>query len=748
MGHLAFEKFVGGTSLTLGLIMFASNYANAAESALTPPPNNPTITETTLESALERSSPGQAQSGSLMFKAGVAGEYLKAPMVATNVEIDISGPIVRSRLSQTFENTTDHWVEGIYVFPLPENAAVDHLRMVIGGRIIDGKIKEKNEAKKNYETAKAQGKKASLVEQERPNMFTASVANIGPHEKIAIQIEYQDKTRINSGEFSVRFPMTVAPRYSPKAQTVQIASTGETVTMAVLDPVLDRARISPPVMDPADEPTNDAGAFIRLPVSININLNAGFPLDQITSPYHEIEIEKIDATNVRIHLKDGVVPANKDFKLEWRSIPSTEPYSAVFRQDIGADTYLLSMLTPPTIQTTKETHARESIFVIDTSGSMGGKSILQAKKSLQLAMDHLDTSDTFNIIRFSDTHSSLFTEPRLANAANLRKARSFINRLEANGGTEMFPALETALGNQTANDKESETSRLRQVMFITDGSIGNEKQLFALLKDKLNNSRLFPVGIGSAPNSYFMSRAAKFGRGTYVQIGDINEVNTRMGDLFVALDNPVLTDLSSNIESGEAYPGNFPDLYQGEPVMMVAKLPTKDLPSQIEFQGRLASTDWDAAQSMEDTMTSKGLDVLWARGKIADLEESRFDRNGAAHIDKQILKTALEHHLVSRLTSLVAVDITPSRPTGKVLNTRPIATMLPDGWDFAKLAYNGAATVQKPASPNPQTGQSSPSRPLPGTASPHVFLGLLGLLFSMFGFLGLKGKRRPGYAKL
>ena len=163
-----------------------------------------------------------ASSGTLMFHTETPGRYIEAPLVATDVKMDIAGPVIRATLSQTFENNSDEWVEGVYVFPLPENAAVDRLRMMIGGRMIEGQIKEKKEAKVIYEQAKAQGKKASLIEQQRPNIFTASVANIGPHETIAIQIEYQDKALIKNGVFSARFPMTVAPRFSPPAQTVQV----------------------------------------------------------------------------------------------------------------------------------------------------------------------------------------------------------------------------------------------------------------------------------------------------------------------------------------------------------------------------------------------------------------------------------------------------------------------------------------------------------------------------------------------
>ena len=667
----------------------------------------------------------EAESGTLMFRTQTPGRYIQAPMVATDVKMDIAGPVIRTTLSQTFENTADEWVEGVYVFPLPENAAVDRLRMVIGGRMIEGQIKEKRHAKKIYEQAKAEGKKASLIEQQRPNIFTASVANIGPYEKIAIQIEYQDKASIKDGVFAARFPMTIAPRFSPSPETVQLATT-EGLQNIVFDPVLDRKAISPPLMHPAQEPIE----YLRLPVSMAINLDAGFNIAQVSSPYHNIAKSVIDEDSLQISLAEGVVPANRDFILEWQAAETREPYSAVFKQTVGDDTYLLSMLTPPTADAADiPTQARESIFVIDTSGSMNGKSIAQARSSLLLALDHLRPDDTFNIIRFSSDYTSLSTKPLPATANNISRARRWVKNLSANGGTQMSPALREALNSNGRDDV-----RLRQVIFITDGAIGNEQQLFAQIQDQLGDSRLFPVGIGSAPNSFFMSRAAKFGRGTFVQIGNISEVTKRMGTLFKAIDSPVLTNLNSSL-IGTSFPARLPDVYQGDPVISIAKIKTEELPASFSISGNLAGARWEHSKAVTQAEDASGLSVLWARAKIADLEESRFDRAGAANIDRQILQTALDHHIISRLTSLVAVDITPSRPLSDALNTANVPTKLPDGWNFGQIANNEArqkprASSQKSYSP---ASASPRSLKLPNTASPHQTLGLLGALLLLLG---------------
>lgn len=672
--------------------------------------------------------------GSLLFKTDRLGRYIKAPMVSTDVKMKIAGPVIRTTLSQTFENNSDDWVEGVYVFPLPEKAAVDRLRIVVGGRLIEGQVKEKKHAKQIYETAKAQGKKASLVEQLRPNMFSASVANIGPHESVAIQIEYQDKSEIKHGVASLTFPMTVAPRFSPPSEVIKLATADGRTMPVVLDPVLDRHLISPPFMPPQNEPT----AYLRLPVSINIELDAGFELANIESPYHEISVKQIDGDSAHITLREGEVPANRDFQLKWRAQASTEPQRAVFKETIGETSYLMTMMSPPLPETPilLKSHAREMLFIIDTSGSMGGTSITQARRALKLGLNQLGPEDSFNVTRFSSGYSKFSNEPVLATQDNIRKALRYVDRLSAGGGTMMKPALRDSF------DTKSDDERLRQIVFITDGAIGNETELFALIQDKLGDARMFPVGIGSAPNRFFMSRAAKFGRGTMVMIGKIDEVETRMGELFAALENPVLTNLQLSLkDSGEAYPSRLPDLYDGEPVISIVKLASHELPSSLVISGDYADSPYKGRLDISQASPAKGLSVLWAREKIADLEEQRFERQGAAKIDAEILKTALEYHLVSRLTSLVAVDVTPSRDLSKPLKTLNVPTQLPEGWDFAKLASN--SSTQQHMRPANHQAAAAPKRsaPMPSTASPHILMVLLGLLLILFGVISRRRHR-------
>mgnify|MGYP003700583925 FL=1 len=293
------------------------------------------------------------ESGALLFNSTEPGKYVPAPLLATDVKIDVTGPIARTRVTQQFINPGDGWVEGKYVFPLPENSAVDTLKMVIGDRVIEGKIKEKEEARRVYEEAKAQGQKASLIEQQRPNVFTNSVANIGPKETILIQIEYQQTVRRDGDAFSLRFPMVVAPRYTPKTaepQFVDFRSDSEGWG-TVLPPEPEDSLEQPPVLHP------DMGDIN--PVSLAVTLDAGFPLGDITSAHHKIALKRDGERKASLTLAEELVPANRDFEMVWKPAATSAPTAALFRERIGNEDYLLVMLTPPACSP-KQSHARQS----------------------------------------------------------------------------------------------------------------------------------------------------------------------------------------------------------------------------------------------------------------------------------------------------------------------------------------------------------------------------------------------------
>ena len=615
-------------------------------------------------------------SGSVLFKTDKPGLYKRAPVLKTDVHMRVNGMIVRTKVVQRFKNPGQTWLEGVYVFPLPEKAAVDHMRMKIGDRVIEGKIKEKQEAKKIYAKAKREGRKASLVEQERPNIFTNSIANIGPGETVAVEIEYQQTLTFDKDRFRLRFPLVVAPRYIPgKAVDVteQIARFGGSGWAKNTDQVQDASRITPPVAHPSEKKLN--------PVSIQVDLNAGFPMVLVQSTYHRIDKQIKSAEQMILKLHDKVVPADRDFELVWQPDRGHMPRAALFTEQKDNDRYMMLMVMPPDqMQSYQQTLNREVIYVIDTSGSMGGTSIKQARRALRYAIKDLKPGDYFNVIQFNSVTSKLFEYAVPADQVNINQALSYVDSLRATGGTEMASALHAAL-------QDSETSGLvRQVIFLTDGSIGNEDNLFSIIKRKLSNSRLFTVGIGSAPNSHFMSKAAQFGRGTYTYIGKLSEVDEKMSGLFKKIQTPLLTDIKVDWPTGtqvEMWPQRIPDLYIGEPLVVTAR--TSTLKGNVVISGKRLQQQWKMSIPINANAQSRGVGVLWARDKIAYLMDRLQDGTAKDVIRKGVLDLALEHHLVSKYTSLVAVDVTPSRPLTESVEKKALQVNLPAGWEHGKV---------------------------------------------------------------
>jgi Ca-activated chloride channel family protein len=613
----------------------------------------------------------EVESGSLLIKTDTPGEYRKAPAVKTHIAMEISGLIARVTVSQSFTNPSKDWAEGVYVFPLPENAAVDRLRLRIGDRFIEGRIKERAEARKLYEAALRDGRKASLVEQERPNIFTNSVANIGPGETVLVQIVYQQTLRYSEGEFSLRFPMVVGPRYIPSGEKV-VAFNGKGWG-ADTRAVPDASRITPPVLNPKNGKVN--------PVSLEVKLDAGFPLAWVKSPTHKIKVEDLEGGTKRITFDKAATFAEKDLVLRWLPKTGTAPGAGLFTQVIDGKTYALLMVMPPHFKAPNTPRLpREAVFVIDTSGSMSGTSIKQAKAALLLALDRLKPADRFNIIEFNSQARALFTHARAADGGTVAQAKTFVRSLKARGGTEMLKALNLAL------DGRSDERRLRQVIFLTDGSVGNEAQLFRFIKRELGDSRLFTVGIGSAPNSYFMTKAAQYGRGTFTYISKIAEVKEKVAALYRKIEEPVLTNIRVRFDASakaEMWPRKIPDLYRGEPVVVAVRL--DKLAGEVAIDGTFAGKPWHLALPVAQGRTGTGVGALWARAKIAALMDSLHEGADRKEVRSAVIQVALAHHLVSKFTSLVAVDVTPSRPKGEAVVSRNVPVNLPEGWDFKKV---------------------------------------------------------------
>ena len=677
--------------LAIAVASFATfSAALAQDRAGTSPSGEPVITA----SAPGLVRPNDMNTGGLLLPSKTDGYFVEAPRLSSDVDIDISGPIARVKVTQRFTNPTDGWVEGVYVFPLPEDSAVDTLKMRVGDRLIEGVIKPREEARQIYEQAKNEGRKASLLEQQRENVFTNEVANIGPGETVIVQIEYQQTVKQDGGTFSLRYPMVVAPRYSPQPiiQTVDF-SKGQS-GFGVTDPVPDREKLDAPVLDPREN------AKIN-PVTLTVRLAAGFPIGTVEIPFHEMMSREQDGSIRILTLKNDSVPADRDFELIWKP-KGDAPTAALFRENVDGQEYILAFVTPPAIAPGDlPKKNREAIFVIDNSGSMAGESMTQAKLALEDALKRLSPADLFNIVRFDDTQEKLFDAAAPADGEHIAVALNFVRGLEAEGGTEMLPALTMALADRNAGD----TQHVRQVVFITDGAIGNEQQLFDAIAQNRGRSRVFTVGIGSAPNSFFMTRAAELGRGTSTHIGSLEQVKERMGAFFEKLENPVMTGLSAQsgrqglgngAKLSEVSPDPLPDLYLGEPVVLAAK--ASDAKGELAISGDYAGQPWQVTMDLAQATEGSGIGKLWARRKIASLEAQRSWGSEMEQINSEIEKIALEHHLVSSRTSLVAVDVKVSRPQGEDLNSAKIPLNLPSGWDAAKWFDDPAGeSVPSPA---------------------------------------------------
>ncbi|MEM7207751.1 MAG: marine proteobacterial sortase target protein [Pseudomonadota bacterium] len=614
--------------------------------------------------------PATSKSGDLFFK-GSQGQQ-RALHLSSSVEISINGMIAKVTLEQSFKNGSAHWQEGVYVFPLHENTAVNALRIKIGDRVIVGSVTERIEAKKQYEAAKREGKVAALTEQERPNLFTQSIANIPPGESITVEITYLQDVDYRNGAFELAFPMTLTPRYNPGIQRLSLLE--EMITSNSIGSgwgtathiVPDASRITPPQTETPisdDEITN--------PITINVLLNAGLPLASIDSLYHPVRVLR-DDNRYTIRPDDGPVSMDRDFRLRWATTPSNRPQAALFTEDTGAEKYALAMILPPEIEACGHILARNLIFVIDTSGSMQGTSIEQAKSSLSLALDRLNARDTFNIIEFDSTYSMLNPVPMHATARNIDLAKDFVAKLQADGGTEMAPALAEALRQPNPQNL------LPQVVFITDGAVGNEAYLFELIEKRLSKSRLFTVGIGSAPNRYFMRKAAHFGRGTYTHIGQLSEVHQQMQALFQKLESAVMQDLTIDWSGAhDIWPQRIPDLYAGEPLVLAAKVTDKEHALAISGVGNGQQWRHDVSANLDSP--GGGIATVWARKKIDALMDEKIRGRDEAELKREITALGIQHQLVTPYTSLVAIEQKPLRPSHAHLQSENVPNTTPLG---------------------------------------------------------------------
>ena len=582
---------------------------------------------------------------------------VQAPVLDTEVQIDVTGIVARVRIKQHFTNLNSQWVHARYLFPLPPDAAVDSLIMQAGEQRIEGEIQPRQVAQQMFEQAQQRGQKASLVSQQKANLFTTEMANLAPGETVSVTITYQQVVRYQDERYRLRLPMAITPRFE-NHQQVQSQS----------------SRLSQHI---ADAPERQA--------RVSVNLQPGFDLAGLSSPYHNINASKEASNRYSINLAKGQ-RANKAFELQWWPRRTSEPQSHI----ISDGEYGLLMLIPPSKGPAIES-PRELVLILDISGSMQGESLRQAKAAVSYALQQLHSHETFNLLLFNDEVYALWPQAQPASQDNIDLALRQLNRIEANGGTNIASALRAVL-----TSPESQPA-LRQLVFVTDGSVGQEQELVAYLSEHLAENRLFTVGIGSAPNSLFMQEAALAGRGSFTYIASQNQVEKVMKPLLNRLSHVALTNLATDgIAAMGHYPEVIPDIYLGEPVVISFRLDNPE-PIDLTVSGDWQGERWSQKVSVSATGQERGLDKLWAKHKIDDLTRQRRltdSQDQRQFTDQQITDIALEYGLVSEFTSLIAIDKTPLDAQDQVVQHTDIPATAPEGYQH-RLLPQGATGWQR-----------------------------------------------------
>ncbi|CAM2751270.1 marine proteobacterial sortase target protein [Shewanella amazonensis] len=654
--------------------------------------------------------------GELMFED--EGTEQVSLALDTRYTVKVSALVSRVTVSQTFQNQSNRVINGHYRFALAPNAAVSGMRLTIGERLIEGEIQEKAHAERVYEQAKRDGKRASLVSHSESNLFSTRIANFMPGETLTVSIDYQEILHPQAGRVELRIPTAQTPRYGASAMlpSAQNRMQDEPWVSGVQGAAQNHLHAAAPFWPatraeaPADTPTPS----LSLSASI-----FGFAVAAVESPSHGLCEQGYRDGGWQLSLCPDT-EADRDLVLSWVINEGSEPvadflvqpgysYPAAVesantqygtaqdkakqdeyvRVDFSQGNYSHGLLTfmPPQPNLANRL-ARELVLVIDTSGSMAGDSMVQARSALIHALGGLGPQDSFNIIAFSSDARPLWPDAKPATAFNLGAAQQFVRSLEADGGTEMASALELALKTPSVVDED--TKRLRQVLFITDGAVNGEDALFNLIERRLGTSRLFPVAIGAAPNGYFMSRAAAAGRGSFTFIGHGGEVAEKMNQLLSRIEHPVVSDLSVTWADGspvDAMPGVLPDLYAGEALnLSLRTVPDALMP--IIVKGNTDGQIWERKLTPRAVPGGSGLDLQYGKARVDDLVRQTLtpSQRRAATV-----ALGLEYHLVTAHTSLVAVDKTRVSH-GQGLDARlPEAT--PHGWQGGRLPQTASGSL-------------------------------------------------------
>jgi len=552
----------------------------------------------------------------------------KLTLEHTHVSAKLNGFVAEVEVTQQYTNPFPEPIEAKYVFPLPENSAVNHLRMVIADRVIEAQVKQREQAKRVYDAAKRAGHTAALLEQERPNVFTQSVANIAPKQKIDVVVRYLQDLTYDAGAYEFVFPMVVGPRYMPSGR------------------VPDAARISPPYVG--------EGQRSGRTVSLELVADARQMIGSFETPTHEVVARQPADGTLRLTLAEKDLIPNRDFVLRYR-VAGPEPKAAMY---LSGDGFFSLVVQPPQLDVDSLVGRRELIFVVDVSGSMSGQPLAMCQEAMRSALQRLRPVDTFNILTFAGSTRQAFESSRPANNDNIAQALRVVRDLRASGGTELGDAVQAALRPAL------EAGRTRYVFFMTDGYVGNESGILRLSREfsraAEGKSRVFGFGVGSSVNRYLIDGLSQAGNGVAVYATNREDPRRGVDRFFHYVDRAVLEHLEldfAGLRAEELFPNPLPDLFASHPVIVHGRYrgkPSGKATLRAQVNGQPVAFPIDVQVAPPDLDVPRLLGTLWAREKLTDLDEALTLGNASA--ERDITQLGLDFHLVTRFTSLVAVD--------------------------------------------------------------------------------------------
>jgi len=611
------------------------------------------------------------------------------PLEAVDVAADIAGLLARVVLTQTFSNPHPEPLEATYVFPLPDRAAVTEFRMEVAGRVVEGVLQERGQARAAYDQAVSEGRRASIAEEERPGVFTMRVGNLMPGEQASIRLVMAGPLPYADGEATFRFPLVVAPRYVPGVPLPgEPAGDG---TALDTDAVPDASRITPPVLLPGFPNP------IRLSISAQVD-PSGLPLTTLRSSLHAVVEEERDGMRVvRIHPGER---ADRDFvlRLALGDAAVGTSLAAVPDEQGEQGTFALTLVPPVT---TAADRPRDAVFVLDRSGSMAGWKMVAARRAMARMVDTLTGRDRFAVLAFDNAVDSPDGPGLRAVTDHDRfRAAEFLARIDARGGTEMAGALQQALellDAPLALEGGGPEARDRVLVLVTDGQVANEHQLLRLVAERVGGVRVFTVGIDTAVNAGFLRRLAGLGGGACELVESEDRLDAVLGRIHRRIGTPVLTELrvegaGLDVDPGSLSPSRLPDLFAGAPVLIGGRWRGRP-EGAVTVRGREPSGRPWQAEVRAGAGGSRALAPVWARARLRDLEDAWVAGHASDQdLERQIVETSLRFGVLCRFTAFVAVDSVVAGEGGRLRRViQPVDA--PRGWEM----FAGQAGLPAPA---------------------------------------------------